>query len=209
MADVYPKLTDIFVRIADGHAEDREAVGDSYLRWFDEIAPESEGWLGATAGISDDGEFVSIMRFVSREAARRDLADEESWWKELSGHLSDAEVLESAEVATFGEKRPDAEEVGFVQVVRARASAIPEVLERVAEHEEHHLREQDLPVLGGLVAHHGDDHFTEVIYYPSVEGARGEAGELPEEGISIVERIAGHLTGARYLRIRDPWVHRH
>lgn len=209
MVDVYPKLTNIFVRIAHGRPTDRDAVGDTYLRWFDDIAPEAEGWLAATAGISDDGEFVSIMRFVSGEAARRDLADEERWWKQVSEYLSDAQVLESAEVATFGEERPEAEEVGFVQVVRARAQAVPGVLERVAEHEEHHLREQHLPVLGGLVAHHGDDHFTEVIYYPSIEEARGEAGALPEEGISIVERIAGQLTGARYLRIRDPWVHRH
>jgi hypothetical protein len=40
-------------------------------RWAADLTPEAVGWLGSTAGITDDGTLVALARFESEEAARQ------------------------------------------------------------------------------------------------------------------------------------------
>lgn len=42
--------------------------------WREKLAPGAEGWLGGTYGVTDDGEFVAVVRFESREAATKNSA---------------------------------------------------------------------------------------------------------------------------------------
>jgi len=37
-------------------------------RWIQELAPVALGWLGSTGGVTDDGRFIAVARFGSREA---------------------------------------------------------------------------------------------------------------------------------------------
>ncbi|MDP8931431.1 MAG: hypothetical protein M3O70_23395, partial [Actinomycetota bacterium] len=66
----FPTLTNIFVQVIQGSVRDREEAQKTWERWFDEVAPDSVGWLASTAGFSDS-EFIAIMTFASDEAARR------------------------------------------------------------------------------------------------------------------------------------------
>lgn len=205
-----PTLTDIFVQVIQAPVDDGDQVRAVYERWFDDIAPEAEGWLGSTAGITDDGRFFALVRFASDEAARRNSRrdEQDAWWSEFSRHLAgEAEFDESDHVATFGDGRPD--DAGFVHVVRGRATDLEDAIGLVAEHEEHHVYEHHLPILGGMLARHPDDSFTELNYYGSAAEARGEDGHLPGDGVTMIERVAGRVIDAEHLHLEDPWLHRH
>ena len=49
----------------------------------EELSPGAEGWLGGTYGMTDDGQFVGVVRFESREAAARNSLrpEQTAWWR--------------------------------------------------------------------------------------------------------------------------------
>ncbi|MGE5763508.1 MAG: hypothetical protein ACM3ZF_06425, partial [Mycobacterium leprae] len=58
----------------------------AFERWVEELAPGAAGWLGSTAGVTDDGRFIGLARFESEQAARRnsDRPEQGRWWAETS-----------------------------------------------------------------------------------------------------------------------------
>src|SRR5919198_6335605 len=85
----------MFVQIIQGQVTDAEQVHAACDRWARELAPDAIGWLGETAGVTEDGRFIGFARFESEEAARRnsDRPEQDRWWAETSklftgeGHL--------------------------------------------------------------------------------------------------------------------------
>jgi hypothetical protein len=61
----------MFVQVIKGQVSDAAEVQAAWNRWLDEIAPGAIGWLGTTAGVTDEGTFVGLARFDSEDAARR------------------------------------------------------------------------------------------------------------------------------------------
>lgn len=202
-------LRDMFVQIIEAPVADAGQVEAVYRRWFEDLAPGADGWLASTAGITEEGTFIAVVRFASQEAARRNSQRDEqgAWWDEMTTHLADEAVFhDSLHAATFGDGRPD--DAGFVHIIRGKATDLEGAHARVAAEQQHHVNEHHLPVLGGLLATYGNGGFTELIYYPSEEEARDREGGLPREGVMIVERVAGSVIDARHLHLRDPWLHR-
>jgi hypothetical protein len=39
-------------------------------RWVKQLVPGAEGWLGSTAGLTEDGRLVALARFETGEAAQ-------------------------------------------------------------------------------------------------------------------------------------------
>lgn len=207
----FVSLTDVFVQVIQGQVHDPEQVRDLYGRWLDEIAPGAAGWLSSTAGVTQDKEFVAVVRFASELAARanNERPEQTQWWQEMQDQLAGpATVRSCTRVATFGHARPD--NAGFAQVVQGKTAKLSEAMEKVAETEQHHIYEHDIDVIGGLIADHGEGGFSELIYYPSPEAAHhGESGELPQTGVALVERLAGTIAGLRYLHLHDPIIRHH
>ena len=58
-------------------------------QWVAELGPTADGWLGSTAGITDEGWFVGLARFDSESAARRnsERPEQGAWWSRLEGAL--------------------------------------------------------------------------------------------------------------------------
>lgn len=206
-----PALTDIFVQIFQGPVNDADALRATYERWFQELAAGADGWLGATGGISEEGEFIALVRFASEEAARRNSQrpEQDAWWTDMETHFAgDVTFHNCDEVSTFGEQRPNG--VGYVQMVQGRVANLAEALEQVGEQEQEHIYEHHLDMLGGLIADHGDGGFTEIIYYPSPAAAyEDESGRLPEVGVTLIDTLVGPVTDARFFHLRDPLLHRH
>jgi hypothetical protein len=204
-----PALTDIYVQIVQGHTDDALAVRRHYERWFDQIAPDAEGWLHTTAGVTADGEAIAVVRFVSGEAYRRERQrpEQRRWDEQLADSFTEAPTIRDCDrVAAFGDARPD--DAGFVQVVQGRAERLRERIGQVASREHHYARAHRLGVLGGLLADHDDDDlgFTELIYYLSAAAARNEEGQLPREGVSMIESYEGHVLDLRYLDLDEPLI---
>ena len=61
----------MFVQVIRGRVTDPEQLHAALDRWSEQLAPGAHGWLGSTAGVTEDGRFVALARFESAEAARR------------------------------------------------------------------------------------------------------------------------------------------
>ena len=61
----------MFVQVIQGQLADAGKVEVALDRWIQELAPGSIGWLGTTAGVTEDGRFIELARFESEDAARR------------------------------------------------------------------------------------------------------------------------------------------
>ncbi len=60
----------MFVQVIQGRAKDPAGLRKQFQAWDNELRPRATGFLGSTAGVSDDGEFIALARFESEEAAR-------------------------------------------------------------------------------------------------------------------------------------------
>jgi hypothetical protein len=49
----------MFVQVIKGRVADPARVKAALDRWAEELAPGAEGWLGTTAGVTEDGRFVA------------------------------------------------------------------------------------------------------------------------------------------------------
>src|SRR4051794_17030545 len=76
----------MFAQVIQGRTSDPEIIRTATDRWVQELSPGADGWLGSTAGGTDDGRFVVVVRFESAEAARRnsDRPEQGRWWAETS-----------------------------------------------------------------------------------------------------------------------------
>src|SRR5262245_34704172 len=65
------KETTVFVQVIQGRVSDATQVRQGLDDWLARLAAGAEGWLGSTAGVTDEGTFVAVARFESAESARR------------------------------------------------------------------------------------------------------------------------------------------
>src|SRR5579859_6592271 len=89
--------------------------------WRRDLEPTAEGFLGGTYGITDDGEFVGVVRFDSREAAERNAARPEqgAWWADtekcFTGEVTFHDCDEISLMLDGG-----SDDAGFVQVIQGK-----------------------------------------------------------------------------------------
>ena len=198
----------MFVQVIQGRVNDREGLRRQFDRWQQELAGGATGWLGATAGVSEDGEFVGVVRFESEEAARRnsDRPEQGAWWEETSRYF-DGEVTfhDCREVDTMLGGGSD--QAGFVQVIQGRVSD-PQALRARREEFEEALRRARPDVLGGTVAWHGDDGaFTQVVYFTDeAEARKGEQQERSPEDQARFEEMRALMSDLKFVDLRQPWL---
>ena len=60
----------MFVQVIQGQVADAEQARAAFDQWARDLAPGATGWLGSTAGVTEDGRFIALARFESEEAAR-------------------------------------------------------------------------------------------------------------------------------------------
>jgi hypothetical protein len=108
----------MFVQVIQGQVTDAERAHAAFDQWVAEVAPGATGWLGTTAGVTEDGRFIALARFESAEAARTNSESpaQDAWWTEFSSVLDgDAIFRDSEDVVVDVQGEPDA--AGFVQVM--------------------------------------------------------------------------------------------
>ena len=199
----------MFIQVITGQAVDRDGLHRQLERWAEELRPGAAGFLGSTAGITDDGRFIAVVRFESEDAARLNSGRDEqgAWWAETEKCLAGVAFRESVDVTTMLGGAPD--KAGFVQVMRGRV-ADPNglgVLRAGIRAMESDLQRHRPDVLGDVIALHADGSYTDVVYFTSESAARqGEAQTLPAD----VEARFGDLMKAvavdEYLDLREPWL---
>jgi hypothetical protein len=198
----------MFVQVIQGHVSDPSAVKAQLDRWTSELGPGAAGWLGATAGVTDDGTSVAVVRFESEEAARAnsDRPEQGAWWEQMAALYDDEPTFQDCtlvDVDTPG----DPAQAGFVQVMRGRSSDVHRARELMAADPTDWAAFRP-DILGTVWAGSEDGNWTMTIYFTSEADAReGEQKEPPPELAATMEELTSLDAGEiRYLDLRDPWL---
>ncbi|MEA2498931.1 MAG: hypothetical protein QOH26_1336 [Actinomycetota bacterium] len=193
----------MFAQIIKGKASDEAGLRKQNQKWVEELKPGSSGFLGSTGGIATDGTFVTIARFESEEAARKnsDRPEQGEWWKETEQYLEPGSTfVDSTEVDEFlGGGSNDA---GFVQVMQGSVSD-KEKAKEMGQQMEPMLRENRPDVLGGMVVWHpGGSEFTQVMYFKSEAEARER--ESASDNSGPPEEFGKLFSNMTYIDLKEP-----
>jgi len=199
----------MFVQVIRGQASDPGQVRDALDLWDEQLAIGAEGWLGSTAGVTEDGRFVALARFDSEQAARRnsDRPEQHQWWMEtaklFTGELT---FRDSSDVTVDANGDPDA--AGFVQVMQGRGSDPERARELMAQNPDEWAAFRP-DVIGSMAVAHEDGGYTMAMYFSSEEAAReGERKEPPPKIKAQMEEMNRLSVGEpEFLDLRQPWLY--
>lgn len=203
-----------FVQVIRGHVEDgtqgRHEIRSMFSGWAADLGPGATGWLGSTAGVSDDGTFVAMARFASSEAARvnSDRPEQHQWWMETAKLFAgEVSFIDCPQVEEF--LRGGSDDAGFVQVIEGRVSDVEKMHrlnQRFSELSAAGQGRDD--VIGGVVGIHGGDRFVQFVYFTTVNAARsGESAEMSPEMVELSEEESQLLSDLSYIDLTDPWTY--
>ena len=199
----------MFIQVIQGQVEDRAALNEALDRWAAELAPGASGWVGTTAGVTDDGEFVILARFHSAAEARRnsERPEQAEWWAGVEKLLSGpATFADSNQVSIDLVGDPD--QAGFVQVMQGQTSD-PEQARELMSGDSADWSAFRPDVLGSVSIEHADNRWTMAIYFTSEAEAReGERKEPPAdiaEQMSELDKLS--IGETRYFDLREPWLY--
>jgi hypothetical protein len=198
----------MFVQVAQGKAKDAAGLRKQFERWDQEIKPTSQGFLGSTAGVTADGEFIALARFESEKAARAnsDSAEQTAWWEETSQFVEDPMFHDCTLVDVMNEGGSD--DAGFVQVIQGKTKDVEKArsLETTSQDQ---MRAMRPDVIGGIVAWHPQNgRYTNAIYFTSEAEARAkerESSSSPEFQKYMQEWQALADGEPKFLDITQPW----
>lgn len=198
----------MFVQVIQGKAKDPAGLRKQWERWDRELKPNATGYLGSTAGITADGEFIALARFESEEAARAnsDSSEQSTWWDETSQYLEDTLFHDCTLVDLMLEGGSD--DAGFVQVIQGKVTDVDKARE-LDRSTQSQMKEMRPDVIGGVVAWHPQNgRFTNAIYFTSEAEARAkekESSSSPEFQQFMKEWEAISDGEPKYLDITEPW----
>ena len=199
----------MFVQVIQGQVSDAAQARAQLDRWAADLAPDAVGWLGTTAGVTDDGTLVALARFESEESARQnsDRPQQSAWWEQAATVFTDEPVFHdstSVDVDTPG----DPSQAGFVQVMQGRSSDPDRVRELMAN-DPTDWQEFRPEILGTVSAGHDEGAWTMAIYFTSEEAAReGERKEPPPEMLQAMTEMEALSIGEPvFFDLKDPWLY--
>ncbi|NUR06903.1 MAG: hypothetical protein HOQ22_06655 [Nocardioidaceae bacterium] len=192
----------MFIQIIQGKCSREDEMRAMGERWTRELAPGATGWLGGTYGFTDDGMFVGVVRFDSREsaAANSQRPEQGAWWAEAQKLLDGpAEFHDCADVTLMMDGGSD--DAGFVQVIRGKVDDAATLKAMMTDTEALHQMRPD--IIGGTLAIEEDGTFTETIAFTDEESARkGEQMEMPAD---VRRAMEAAMHDVSYLDLHRPW----
>ena len=196
----------MFIQVIQGMCTDEGMLRQQMDRWREELAPGAQGWLGGTYGMTDDGQFVAVVRCESREAAARNsLRPEQGEWWAAASRCFDGEVsfhdCDDAIMMLDG----GSDDAGFVQVIQGRLDDPTRFREFMSQPMDM-LHEARPEIIGGTIAIDADGWFTETMAFRSeAEARQGEQMEMPDEMAGQFNREMEQVREMRFLDLHHPW----
>lgn len=198
----------MFVQVIMGPVSDAGELRASLDRWMRDLAPGATGWLGSTAGVTDDGLAIAFARFESAEAARRnsERPEQHQWWMETSKVFTGEITFHDCDKALtwLGGGSDDA---GFVQVMTGLMTD-PQRGAELLDTDPAPLKAFRPEIIGSVVAPNPDNTFTEAVYFTSEAEAReGEHKEMPPDLKAQFEEQMSLIQDMKFYDLHDPWMH--
>ncbi|MBA3719787.1 MAG: hypothetical protein H0W95_05805 [Nocardioidaceae bacterium] len=198
----------MFIQVIQGKVSNDADVRAAMERWQRDVAPDAKGWLGSTAGVTEDGRFIAIARFESAEAARAnsDRPEQDSWWTETS-KLFAGEVTFKDSEDVDEDVAGDPDQASFVQVMQGRGSD-PDRAREIMAQDSDKWAEYRPDVIGSVAVQHDGGAYTMVIYFTSEADAReGEKKEPPPEIKAQMEELDSLSVGEpEFFDLKQPWL---
>jgi hypothetical protein len=199
----------MFVQVIRGQVTDQAQVRAALDRWSGQLAAGALGWLGSTAGVTEDGRFVALARFESEEAARRNSArpEQDQWWMETSKLFTGEVAFRDSSDVTV-DINGDPGEAGFVQVMQGRGSDPERARELMAQNPDDWAAFRP-DVIGSVAVGHEGGAYTMAMYFTSEQAAReGERKEPPPQLKAQMEEMNQLSTGEpEFFDLRQPWLY--
>jgi hypothetical protein len=199
----------VFVQVIQGQVADAGRLRATMDRWAEELAPGATGWLGSTAGVTEDGRFIALARFASEEAARRnsDRPEQDQWWTETAKLFTgQASFKDSNDVTVDVTGDPD--DAGFVQVIQGRSSD-PERAREMMGQDSSAWAAFRPDIIGSVGVGHEGGAYTVSMYFTSEAAAReGERKQPPPELKALMEEMDALNVGVpEFFDLKEPWLY--
>ena len=192
----------MFIQIIQGRCTDEDRLRQLGDTWIEELAPGAPGWLGGTYGTTDDGQFIGVVRFESREAAMANSARPEqgAWWSEMEKCFDGpVQFHDTDDVVLMLDGGSD--DAGFVQVIQGKVDD-PQKLKAMMTNTEA-LHEMRPDILGATLAIDADGTFTETVAFTDEASARrGEQQPMPDDVQELWETAVHDMS---YADLHHPW----
>jgi hypothetical protein len=199
----------VFVQVIQGRVADAGKLRAAFDRWAQELAPGADGWLGSTAGVTEDGRFIALVRFESEEAARRNSnrPEQDQWWAETSKLFTgDATFKDSSDVTVDVTGEPD--DAGFVQVMQGHGSDPDRARELMGQDSSAWAAFRP-EILGSVAVGHEGGAYTMAVYFTSEAEAReGERKEPPPELQAQTDEMGALSVGEpEFFDLKESWLY--
>lgn len=194
----------MFVQVIKGKTNDAAGLRRQMETWETDLRPGATGFLGTTAGITDDGRVIALARFESREAAEANSRrpEQTAWWNEMEKYFTGAPTfLDSTDVDLLHGGGSD--KAGFVQIMEGSSTNTKRL--RELEHEAEPILTKHRPeLLGGMTVWDGD-HYIETAYFTSEADARkGETMDPPADAAALMQEFFSLMGDVTYYDITEP-----
>jgi hypothetical protein len=195
----------MFIQVIQGKVMDEQALRRNLDRWNQELMPSATGYLGTTAGFADDGTFVALARFESRDAARAnsERPEQSQWWAEMEKCFDGpATFMDCTDVRSWLSGGSD--DAHFVQIMEGRSPDVARMHDLMNKHtdEIHQARPE---IIGGLMMDAGEGRFIDAIYFTSEQEARaGEKMDMPEPLQADMNEGMRLMGDVEYLDLHQP-----
>lgn len=198
----------MFVQVIEGRVADRDGLRRQMDRWMSDLRPGATGFLGSTAGVTDDGHGITFARFESAAAAKAnsERPEQGSWWAETEKSFAGEVTFRDADdVETFLAGGSD--DAGFVQVMKG-SGVNRDRLHAMDDAFEQHAASFRPDVIGGLRVWTGSDTYIAAVYFTSEAEARaGETKEPPAELADQMGEFEDLMANVEFLDLREPWLY--
>lgn len=199
----------MFVQVIKGQVSDSGEVRAALDRWATELAEGATGWLGTTAGVSDDGWFVALARFESEEAAQQNSTrpEQDAWWAETATLFTGDVTFQDSTYAS-ADVPGDPDQAGFVQVMQGKGKD-PDRARELMEDDGVDWATYRPDIVGTLSLQHEGGAWTMGIYFTSEAAAReGEQKPPPPEAVAMMEELNTLMEGEpTFVDLKQPWLY--
>jgi hypothetical protein len=196
----------VFIQVIQGKCRDGDKIHQRMDQWREELEPAATGFLGGTYGLTDDNEFIGVVRFDSKESAMRnsERPEQGAWWAETEKCFDGPATFHNCDdVQLMLDGGSD--DAGFVQVIQGRISD-PEKFRMLMDQPMDMLHKERPEILGGTIAVDEDGFFTQTIAFRSESEAReGEKKEMPTEMMEQMGDMDRAMTDVSYHDLHHPW----
>ncbi|HJY24179.1 MAG TPA: hypothetical protein VJ649_00720 [Actinomycetes bacterium] len=199
----------MFVQVIQGSVSDPAQVRETLETWVRDLSRDATGWLGTTAGVTDDGRFISVVRFQDEDAARANSnrPEQDAWWSRAA-QLFDGEATFSDSNNVIVDLQGDPENAGFVQIIQGRSSDPDRSWELMSEDSSDWAAYRP-DILGSVGASHEGGAYTMALYFTTEAEAReGEKKPPPPELSQQMEEMQKLEVGEpTFFDLKEPWLY--